>query len=120
MLAPSPPNISKILPNGLVKQLLQLPPPLFTNSPGLEPLEACFCSSRGSPAHFSWEIKSNLETGKPAHREKNRKWLFLPRTKTFQHSQLLVLQGRKDAAKETSILAFEENIREGMALATAK
>lgn len=41
----------------------------FTNSPGLGSFEISFSSTLGNLTHFSWEIKSKLETGEPAQRK---------------------------------------------------
>lgn len=58
-------------------RLFQFPHLLFTNSPGMEPFETSFSRSPGS-THVSWEITSNLVTGKPAHREKEKKDVCFP------------------------------------------
>lgn len=65
ILARDPPSISKGSPPPMV--FISFLP--FVNSPGLGSFEISFSSTLGNLTHFSWEIKSKLETGEPAQRK---------------------------------------------------
>ena len=88
----SPPNISKALPNDLVSNCFNF---LLYFSPTHLVWSFLRFSAAAVAIQPTLAGKSNLISKLESLliREKNRKWLFLPRIKIFQHSQPLVLQG---------------------------